>query len=124
MGRIINHAIPNLINGVSQQPETLRLSSQSTSQINGYSSVVEGLRKSPPTEFVKKIKSSQLTNAFVHTINRDTAERYIVIITDDDIEVYDTNGTEKTVVDGVGSSFGSYIDDSDQGQNEGSRSES
>ena len=58
MGRIINHAIPNLINGVSQQPETLRLSSQGSSQLNGYSSVVEGLKKRPPTEFVKKIKSS------------------------------------------------------------------
>ena len=56
MGRIVNNAIPNLINGVSQQPETLRLSSQATAQENGYSSVVEGLRKRPPTEFVKKIK--------------------------------------------------------------------
>ena len=54
MGRIVNNAIPNLINGVSQQPETLRLSSQATDQENGYSSVVEGLRKRPPTEFVKK----------------------------------------------------------------------
>ena len=57
MGRIVNNAIPNLINGVSQQPETLRLSSQATDQENGYSSVVEGLRKRPPTEFVKKIRA-------------------------------------------------------------------
>ena len=113
MGRIVNHAIPNLINGVSQQPETLRLSSQATSQVNGYSSVVEGLKKRPPTAFVKKIKSSTLTNAFIHTINRDASERYIVIITDDNLEVYDVDGTQKTVVDAVGSSFGTYIDDSD-----------
>ena len=45
MGRIINHAIPNLINGVSQQPETLRLSSQATSQVNGLRSDLEGLKK-------------------------------------------------------------------------------
>ena len=117
MGRIVNHAIPNLINGVSQQPETLRLSSQGNAQENGYSSVVEGLKKRPPTEFVKKIKTSTLTNAFVHTINRDSSERYFVVITDDDIEVYDTDGTEKTIVDGVGSSFGTYIDDSDPKSN-------
>ena len=116
MGRIINHAIPNLINGVSQQPETLRLSSQGSSQLNGYSSVVEGLKKRPPTEFIKKIKSSTVANAFVHTINRDSNERYIVIITDDNLEVYDIDGTQKTVVDAVGS-FGSYIDNSNPKDN-------
>ena len=83
MGRIVNHAIPNLINGVSNQPETLRLSSQAEAQENGMSSVVEGLKKRPPTEFIKKIKSSQIGNAFIHTINRDTNERYILIITDE-----------------------------------------
>lgn len=116
MGRIVNHAIPNLINGVSQQPETLRLSSQGSSQLNGYSSVVEGLKKRPPTEFVKKIKSSTLSNAFIHTINRDTNERYIAIFTDDNLEVYDINGVQKNVVDAVGS-FGSYIDNADPNTN-------
>jgi hypothetical protein len=116
MGRIVNNAIPNLINGVSQQPETLRLSSQATAQENGYSSVVEGLRKRPPTEFVKKIKSSTVSNAFIHTINRDANERYVVIITDDNLEVYTLDGVQKTVVDAVGS-FGTYIDDSDPKSN-------
>jgi len=109
---LINHAIPNLINGISQQPETLRLSSQAESQVNGMSSVVEGLKKRPNTDFVKKIKSSQLGNAFIHTINRDTTERYILIIVDDSLEVYDIDGTQKTVVDGTSGGFGTYIDDS------------
>ena len=108
---LINHAIPNLINGVSQQPETLRLSSQAEAQENGMSSVVEGLKKRPPTELIKKVKSSQIGDAFIHTINRDTSERYILIITDDALEVYDINGTQKTVVDAVGG-FGTYIDES------------
>ncbi len=109
---IINHAIPNLINGISQQPDTLRLSSQAENQVNGMSSVVEGLKKRPPTEFVKKIQSSQLGNAFIHTINRDTTERYILIIKDDSLSVYDIDGTAKTVVDGTAGSWGTYIDDS------------
>ena len=96
---LINHAIPNLINGVSQQPETLRLSSQAEAQENGMSSVVEGLKKRPPTELIKKVKSSQIGDAFIHTINRDTNERYIVVITNGDIAVYDVNGNSKTVVD-------------------------
>ena len=51
---LINHSIPNLINGVSQQSESLRLGSQAESQINGISSVVEGLKKRTPTDFYAK----------------------------------------------------------------------
>ena len=94
---LINHSIPNLINGVSQQSESLRLGSQAESQVNGISSVVEGLKKRTPSEFIKKISSSTLTNPFIHTINRDSNERYIVIITTNDIEVYGIDGTQYTV---------------------------
>ena len=55
---LINHSIPNLINGVSQQSESLRLGSQAESQVNGLASVVEGLKKRTPTEFVKRISTS------------------------------------------------------------------
>ena len=101
---LINHAIPNLINGVSQQSSNLRLASQAESQINGVASVVEGLKKRPPTEFVKRISTSTLTNPFIHTINRDTNERYIIIITQNDIEVWGIDGTQYTVntPDGTG----------------------
>ena len=94
---LINHSIPNLINGVSQQSESLRLGSQAENQINGLASVVEGLKKRTPTEFIKRISTSTLTNPFIHTINRDSVERYIVIITTNDIEVYGIDGTQYTV---------------------------
>ena len=94
---LINHSIPNLINGVSQQSESLRLGSQAESQVNGLASVVEGLKKRTPTEFIKRISTSTLTNPFIHTINRDSNERYIVIITTNDIEVYGIDGTQYTV---------------------------
>ena len=45
---LVSRTIPNLVQGVSQQPEVLRLSSQATVQLNGFSSVVEGLKKRPP----------------------------------------------------------------------------
>ncbi len=51
---LINHSIPNLVNGVSQQAETLRLGSQGESQINGFSSVVEGLKKDHLQNLLKK----------------------------------------------------------------------
>ena len=34
-----------MIGGVSQQPEILRLENQATAQVNGFSGVVEGLKK-------------------------------------------------------------------------------
>lgn len=94
---LVSETIPNLINGVSQQPAPLRLPSQCEEQINAYSSVVEGLKKRPPLEYVAKLNNLQVGNAFVHTINRDSTERYVVIITNGDLKVYDLTGTQKTV---------------------------
>jgi hypothetical protein len=95
---LVSRTIPKLVQGVSQQPEVLRLNSQAGEQINGFSSVVEGLKKRPPTEYVAKLSSSSLGNAFIHTINRDLNERYIVVVSNGSIAVYDINGVSKTVV--------------------------
>ena len=95
---LVSRTIPNLVQGVSQQPEVLRLNSQAGEQINGFSSVVEGLKKRPPTEYIAKLSSSSLGNAFIHTINRDLNERYIVVVSNGSIAVYDIDGVSKTVV--------------------------
>lgn len=94
---IISSSIPNFINGVSQQPFATRLASQAQEQINGYSSVVEGLTKRPPTKHVAKLLSSLPDASFLHIINRDAIERYVVIATNGDLKVFDFNGVEKTV---------------------------
>lgn len=94
---LVSTSIPNMVNGVSQQPAALRLASQAEYQKNAYSSVVEGLRKRPPTSFVAKISEGVLGPAYVHTINRDVSERYIVIIQDSDLKVFDLDGNEKSV---------------------------
>ena len=95
---LITRSIPNLIGGVSQQPEILRLENQATTQENGFSGVVEGLKKRPPTNHIAKISNSAFSNAFIHTINRDTSERYIVVITNGNIAVHTVGGVAKTVV--------------------------
>jgi len=99
---LVSRTIPNLVQGVSQQPEVLRLNSQASEQINGFSSVVEGLKKRPNTSHIAKLSSSAFGNAFIHTINRDTNERYVVVITNGSIAVYDINGVQKTVVNQTG----------------------
>ena len=107
---LLNHAIPNLVSGVSQQSESLRMASQAESQVNFVSSVVEGLSKRPPLDFIKRISTGTLTNPFIHTINRDSNERYIVIITQNSLEVWGIDGTQYTVntPDGTG-----YLNESD-----------
>jgi hypothetical protein len=94
---LISQSIPNLANGVSQQPFTLRLASQAELQENGLSTTSQGLRKRPPTKHLKKILSGSYEAAFLHTINRDENERYIVVIASGGLKVFDLAGNEKTV---------------------------
>ena len=111
---LVSKNIPNLINGVSQQPAALRLESQGEVQENGFSDVVDGLKKRPPTKFLKQLKclsgasSSITTNlnarfdyvnlsgletAFFHTYKRSDDEQYHVIITSlKKVHVYDIAG--------------------------------
>lgn len=94
---IVSSPIPSLFNGVSQQPATLRHPSQCQEQENAFSDIATGLRKRAPTEHIAKLSASDYTEAHVHTINRDTVERYTVVITDGDLFVYDLAGNAKTV---------------------------
>lgn len=94
---LISRSIPSLINGISQQPAVLRLPTQGEAQENGFPSIVEGLKKRPPTTHEAKLSTTSLSNAHVHTINRDSAERYKVFVTPDLVRVFDLAGVEQTV---------------------------
>ena len=101
---LASKSVPNLINGVTQQPPELRLNNQLEVQENGYPDVVEGLRKRPPSLFLKyllkcssswtagastsnlttsnteRLTSSELANALMHTYKRDSEETYTVLV--------------------------------------------
>ena len=77
---LVSSTIPNLINGVSQQPPEIRLPSQCEVQENGISSVVNGLEKRPGTEHVKKLDVASISGAFIHTIQRDEDESYTLVV--------------------------------------------
>ena len=111
---LVSAGIPNLINGVSQQPPSLRLKTQAELQENALSSVVTGLQKRPPTEHLASLGS--LTNAekaFIHTIRRDENEFYTLIVTTADIRVFDKNGVEKQV-NGSAAYLGGLTNPSDE----------
>ena len=96
---LISQSIPNLINGVSQQPPSLRLATQAEVQENGLSSVVSGLSKRPPTLHVADLGTiSNLDKAFIHSIRRDENEFYSMVVDNaGTIRVFDKNGVSKTV---------------------------
>ena len=96
---LISQSIPNLINGVSQQPPSLRLSTQAEIQENGISSVVTGLQKRPSTQHIADLGTiSNLDKAFIHTIRRDENEFYSMVVdTAGTIRVFDKDGTSRTV---------------------------
>jgi len=97
---LITEQISNLINGVSQQPPSLRLSSQAEVQENGMVTIAEGLKKRPPLEHITKISNKTDTDAKVHFIDRDASERYAVIVTSDQFDAAfasDFSGTDLEV---------------------------
>lgn len=79
---LVNVNIPNLLNGVSQQADPLRFVTQGKEQINGMSSVTEGLSKRNGSKFLYKLSNNSYQDHFpkVHFINRDRNERYVVLM--------------------------------------------
>lgn len=95
---LISESIPNLINGVSQQPPSLRLKTQAEIQENGLSTVVDGLRKRPPTEHIAKLPTIVGSeDAFIHTIRRDENEFFILVVTKTQVLIYDKDGNSRQV---------------------------
>lgn len=89
--------IPALYNGVSQQPPILRSIDQMEAEVNTWAVLADGLGKRPPTEHVANLGAIS-ENAFIHHINRDVTERYIVVIDGGQIKVYDhSTGVLQTV---------------------------
>jgi hypothetical protein len=102
---LISSSIPNLINGVSQQPYALRLPSQAEEQINGFSTTANGLLKRSPTNHVKTLQGFPDGDVFVHSINRDLTEQYKVVMSSGDLKVFDIDGIEKAVAFPDGKSY-------------------
>jgi hypothetical protein len=110
---LLNTSIPNLTQGVSQQPSNIRHAGQAESQTNALSSVVEGLVKRPNSRLIERIKTSAIdNNSFVGLIDRGSeSERFVVVIppSSDTVEMWKVDGTGVTVTNNLS---GSYLNDS------------
>ena len=104
---LISSSIPNLINGVSQQPAALRLASQAETVVNCLPSPVEGLKKRPPCYHIAKLfaGSAGAGRPFTHIVDRDGTIKYLVMIQDATLKVFGLDGSVKTVTAAGGFSY-------------------
>lgn len=96
---LIAQSLQNLANGVSQQPAIQRLPSQAERQENCVATVIDGLRRRPPSLHVARLSTSATyEDAMIHLIDRDQSERYAAVFLKTGIQVYDlTTGEAQTV---------------------------
>jgi hypothetical protein len=104
---LISSSIPNLINGVSQQPAALRLASQCEQMVNCMASPVEGLKKRPPAQHIAKLFTGSAGSGrpFTTIVDRDGSIKYLVLIQDNAIKVFGLDGSVKTVTTPDGTSY-------------------
>ena len=103
---LVSSSIPNLINGVSQQPAALRLASQAEQVVNCMPRAVEGLKKRPSMEHVAKLFTPSVfaDPPFTTIVDRDGTIQHLIVIQNGSIKVFALDGTQRTVTtpNGVG----------------------
>lgn len=109
MANLVSYTIPNLIQGISQQPDAQREPSQGEVQINAMSSLAEGLRKREPSQVIAKVSNTSFGDVYFHQILRDAGEKYLVVVGKTAIKVFDLDGNEKTVSAPYGYSYLSSV---------------
>jgi len=79
---------------------------QCAEQVNFWATIVDGLGKRPGTEHVNQIDAGPLGDQLIHYINRDVTERYIVLLSNGDLKVFDQEtGEAKAVSFPAGKSY-------------------
>lgn len=96
--------VSNLVGGVSSRADALREPNQVTEMVNALPNWSEGLKRRPRTTLLFDTANfgtplaDDPTKAFIHTYNRDKAERYAILVVNNDLKIVSlVDGTEKTV---------------------------
>lgn len=99
MGKLVEQSLKTLYQGVSRQPDPVRLPGQVEEADNILVSVVTGGFESRPSSrhIAKFAGISPNDNPAVYAYSRDNTEQYMVVINNGDLRVFDLQGNEKTV---------------------------
>lgn len=82
--------LQNVLNGVSRQPDNIRLASQAEEQINAVSDPVHGLLKRPGLEHLVGL-SSVSAGAVFHIIDRDPNRRFLISVASNELKAWNLN---------------------------------
>ena len=87
---LISKSLPNLLGGVSQQPDAVRYDNQCEVMVNAFPSVLDGLVKRPPSEHVRQMKdyafndevgiSSDSEDYFTHFLPLDSDNQFAMLV--------------------------------------------
>lgn len=99
MGQLVEGVIPQIFNGVSRQPNSVRYPGQVQDAENVVFSVeTGGFSKRLGTRAMKKLAGLTVGSPRqLHIINRDRTEKYRVVLSNGGIKVYDQDYAEHTV---------------------------
>jgi hypothetical protein len=94
--------VPNLLGGISQQPDPIKIPGQVRNAVNAYLDPTFGCKKRPPIQFISRLATNIPSTAKWFPIFRDEDEKYVVCIylngTAPVVRVWDAvTGSEKTV---------------------------
>lgn len=85
---LVSHSVPAMTGGISQQPASLRFPDQAEDIKNGWPSLTKGLQKRPPSEQYGQLLGPDWSVATddpaFHFVDRDSTERYLVSVCEND----------------------------------------
>lgn len=106
----VTQRIPNLLGGVSKQPDDKKLPGQVRECINSYPDPTFGLSKRPGTKWLQNLSST--TNEFADGrwfyINRDASERYIGVFYGTNLKIWNVGTGVAATVTNSGTSYLTY----------------
>lgn len=112
MGKLVEQTLRTMYQGVSRQPHTVRLPGQVQEATNAMFSVVSGgFSKRPGTQHLATLSLSPSLMG-LYGYERDASEKYLVLVTNGSIDVYDSEGIAKTVTIESGSTYLQSLDPS------------
>ncbi|MDB4225467.1 hypothetical protein N9778_00395 [Hyphomicrobiales bacterium] len=99
MGKLVEQSIKTLYQGVSRQPDPVRLPGQMEEADNILVSVVTGgFESRPSSRHITNLDFISTTDdPAVYAYSRDNAEQYTIIINNGTLKVFDLDGVEYTV---------------------------
>ena len=100
----LSQSIPNLLQGISQQPDSRKRPGQLKDAVNAFPDFALGLLKRPGGKFVAKLHKAPTTGKWF-PILRDDDEKYIACYEDNRFQVWDLTDGDVRMVD-MGSNTG------------------